>query len=180
MDEKVKDVRQRFFMAKELRLSIALIVIWSLLAGILFTYLAKELGARLEHGVFSFIAVFLGYVVIVVVLALFFTHRFIGPFERLKIEMRLILTGNYHRRLNIRKNDDLYIKSFITDVNKILDGLERRCIDKERVRKEIDPKLLNIVSLVEKDDIPRERLREAVLSLHEKIESLFKENDKVA
>ncbi|GFP36313.1 hypothetical protein HKBW3S43_02102, partial [Candidatus Hakubella thermalkaliphila] len=37
-----------------------------------------------------------------------------------------------------------------------------------RIRNEIDPELLNIVSLVEKDDIPRERMRETVLSLYEK------------
>ena len=49
---KAKEIKQRFFMAKELRLSISLIVIWSLLAGIIFAYLTKELGARIEHGVF--------------------------------------------------------------------------------------------------------------------------------
>ena len=119
-------------MAKELRLSISLIVIWSLLAGIIFTYVTKELGAKIEHGVFSFIAVFLGYVIIVVVLALFFTHRFIGPFERLKMEMRLILTGNYHRRLSVRNSDDFYVRSFVLEVNKMLDEFEKKSFDRGR------------------------------------------------
>lgn len=70
-----KKIKQRFFIARELRLSIALIVIWSLLVGILFTYLTKELGAKTEHGIFSFIAVFLGYVLIVI----FFSHCFYTP-----------------------------------------------------------------------------------------------------
>ena len=68
---KTKSIKQRFFMVKELRLSISLIVIWSLLAGIIFAYLTKELGAKIEHGVVSFITVFLGYVVIVIILVLF-------------------------------------------------------------------------------------------------------------
>ncbi|MBI4685598.1 MAG: hypothetical protein HY755_10400 [Nitrospirae bacterium] len=169
-----KTAKQKFFIAKELRLSVSLIVIWSLLAGILFTYLTKELGAKIEHGIFSFIAVFLGYVIIVIILALFFTHRFIGPFERLKMEMKLILAGNFNRRLCVRTNDDFYIRSFITDVNKILDSFENKCIEKDNFRKNINSELLNIMSLIEKQETPREKLREAVLAFHEKVESLLK------
>jgi nitrogen fixation/metabolism regulation signal transduction histidine kinase len=175
MDKRrAKEVKQRFFMAKELRLSISLIVIWSLLAGIIFTYLTKELGARIEHGVFSYIIVFLGYVIIVVVLALFFTHRFIGPFERLKMEMRLILTGNYHRRLSVRTSDDFYVRSFVLEVNKMLDEFERKSFDKEGFRKSIDSELLHIMALVEKENVSKDKLREALLSFHEKMESLLK------
>lgn len=166
-------IRQRFFMAKELQFSIALIVISSLLAGVLFTYLTKEIGAGAEHGILSFIAVFIGYVLIVIVLALFFAHRFIGPFERLKMEMKLILAGNYNRRLCVRGNDDFYIRTFITDVNKILDKFEGKCIDKVGFRKSIDSELLHIMALIAREEVPREQLREAVLSFHEKLESLL-------
>ncbi|MDO8747438.1 MAG: hypothetical protein Q7J70_07245 [Thermodesulfovibrionales bacterium] len=171
---RAKELKQRFFMAKELRLSISLIVIWSLLAGIIFTYVTKELGARIEHGVFSFIAVFLGYVIIVVVLALFFTHRFIGPFERLKMEMRLVLTGNYRRRLSVRNSDDFYVRSFVLEVNKMLDEFEKKSFDKEGFRKNIDSELLHVMALVEKEHVSKDKLREALLSFHEKMESLLK------
>lgn len=163
-------------MVKELRLSIALIVIWSLFAGILFTYITKELGARVEHGIFSFIAVFIGYALVVLVLAMFFAHRFIGPFERLKMEMHLILAGNYHRRLCVRTNDDLYIRSFITDVNKLLDRFEQRCLNKEEFSRNINPELLTIMSLSEKEEISRDKLREAVLLFHEKVKALLQNN----
>lgn len=175
MEKKI--TRQKFFMARELRLSISLIVIWSLLAGILFTYLTKVLGTGTEHGLLSFIAVFLGYVIIVIILAMFFTHRFIGPFERLKMEMKLILGGQYSRRLRTRGNDDLYIRSFISDVNKILDRFETKCLDKEEFRKRLDSELLHIIALVEKEDIPKEKIREVLLTFHDKIESLL-ENSK--
>jgi len=173
-----KRVRKRLFIIKELRLSIALIVIWSLLAGILFTYITKELGTKIEYGIFSFIAVFVGYVTIVIVLAMFFAHRFIGPFERLKMEMKLILGGDYQRRLCIRGSDDFYIRSFISDVNKVLDQFEKKCLDKEGFRKNIDSELLHIMSLIEKEEVPREKLREAILLFHEKMESLLENGKK--
>jgi signal transduction histidine kinase len=170
-----KKKRQRFFIAKELQISVSLIVIWSLLAGILFAYITKELGAGMEHGLLSFIAVFAGYVIIVIVFAMFFAHRFLGPFERLKMEMRLILGGDYSRRLCIRKNDDIYIRSFISDVNKLLNIFEGKCINKEKFRKEIDSELLHLMSLIEKDSVSRQKLREAMLSFHEKIETMLKD-----
>ncbi|MBI4690463.1 MAG: hypothetical protein HY754_09400 [Nitrospirae bacterium] len=171
-----KRPRKKFFIVKELRFSIALIVIWSLLAGILFTYITKEIGTKIEHGLFSFIAVFIGYVIIVVVFTMFFAHRFIGPFERLKVEMKLILGGDYCRRLCIRGSDDFYIRSFVLEVNKVLDKFERKCLEKEGSRKKIDSELLHIISLIEKEDVTREKLREAVLLFHEKVESLLKNN----
>ncbi|OGW56395.1 MAG: hypothetical protein A2Z09_02895 [Nitrospirae bacterium RBG_16_43_8] len=172
--KKAKGIKQRFFMAKELRLSISLLVIWSLLVGIIFAYLTKELGARIEHGFFSFIIVFLGYVIIVVVLALFFTHRFIGPFERLKMEMKLVLTGNHHRRLTVRNSDDFYIRSFVLEVNKTLDEFENKSFDKDSFSKSIDSELLHVMAIIEKENVSKYKLREALLSFHEKMEALLK------
>jgi len=111
-------------------------------------------------------------------LALFFTHRFIGPFERLKMEIRLILAGDYQRRFRVRGSDDFYIRSFITDLNKILDSSEATCLDKKTFRQNIDSELLRIMSLIEKEDTTKEKLREALLSFHERIESLLGNNKK--
>lgn len=173
-----KIAKQRFFRAKELRISISLMIIWSLLAGILFTYLTKELGENIKHGFLSFLLVFLGYVIVVVILALFFTHRLIGPFERLKMEMKLILAGDYRRRLKVRGNDDFYIKSFIADVNKLVERFEDKCLEKNTFRQNINTELMNILSLIEKEDAPKEKLKDAVLKFHRKVESLLVENKK--
>lgn len=169
-------------MAKELQLSIAIIVICSLLAGILFAYITKELGIRAEKGglsiVPSFIGVFVGYIMVVVVLAIFFAHRFIGPFERLKVEIKLILAGNYHRRLCVRNSDDFYIRSFIMEVNKLLERLDKECkvLDKDKFRKDLDSELFNIIALLEKN-ASKEKLREALILFHSKYNILlgFKE-----
>jgi len=71
----------------------------------------------------------------------------------------------------------LYIRSFISDVNKILDRFETKCLDKEEFRKRLDSELLHIIALVEKEDIPKEKIREVLLTFHDKIESLL-ENSK--
>ncbi len=164
-----KKIRTKYFRLKELRLSIAHMVLWSLLAVASFTYLTIELGEKIERSPFYFIIVFAGYAVIVITLTVIFTHRFLGPFERLKMELKIILSGNHHRRLCIRNNDDLYIRSFVLEINKLLDSFEKMYLFKEGFRKNIDSELLNMKSLIERKEISKEELREAIISLHEKI-----------
>lgn len=173
-----KKIRTKYFRPRELRLSIAHMVLWSLLAVALFTYLIIELGEKIERSPFYFIIVFAGYAIIVIILTMFFTHRFLGPFERLKMELRIILSGNYHRRLCIRSNDDLYIRSFILEINKLLDSLEKMHLFKGEFRKNIDSELLNIKSLIERKEISKEELGEAIISLHKKVEDLLKVSKK--
>ena len=166
-----KLIRQKYFVYKELRISIALIILWSLLATAFFTYFAKELGEKIGHGTPLFIIVMLGYVLIVVVLTLLFSHRLIGPFERLNTEMRLIRSGEYHRRLNLRKNDDIYIKSFINEVNMVLEEYERETQYKKDLIKHIDADLMSIITLIEEGVPSKDKLRESVLALHKKLKS---------
>jgi len=167
-----KKIRQKYFVSRDLRISIALIILWSLLVTAFFTYLAKELGEKIGHGTLLFIIVMLGYVVIVVALTMLFSHRLIGPFQRLKTEIRLIVAGEYKRRLGVRKNDDLYIRSFIGEVNKILNELERLHHYKEDVVRHIDSELLKFISLIEEGEQSKEKLREAALAFHKKVKAL--------
>jgi len=162
-------LKQKYFVAKELRLSIALIILWSLLATAFFTYFAKELGEKIGHGTPLFIIVMLGYIVIVVVLTLLFSHRLIGPFQRLKTEMRLIRAGEYHRRLNLRTNDDIYIRSFIKEVNIMLNEFEKVQHYRHDLVKHIDSDLIHIITLIEEGESSRDILRERVLAFHKKL-----------
>jgi signal transduction histidine kinase len=167
-----KVMRQKYFVSRELRTSIALIILWALLVTAFFTYFTKQLGEKIGHGTLLFFIVMIGYVVIVVVLTMLFSHRLLGPFQRLKSEIRLIIAGDYYRRLTVRKNDDVYIRSFIDEVNRILNELEKLHSYKEDIEKHIDAELLNFISLIEEGDHSREKLREAVLSFHKKVKSL--------
>ncbi|HDH04718.1 MAG TPA: hypothetical protein ENH01_03255 [Nitrospirae bacterium] len=166
-----KVVRQKYFVSKELRISIALIILWSLLVAGFFTYFAKELGEKIGSGTLLFVIIMLGYLIIVVVLTMFFSHRLIGPFQRLKMEMKLIRSGDYHRRLNVRKSDDIYIMSFVTEVNKILAELEKAQRNKEYLVKHIDSEMISIISVIEEGEISKEKLRESILACHKKLKS---------
>lgn len=93
-------------------------------------YLIKVFGGTLrEHSIASFAVVMLGYVIVVVFLTTFFTHRFIGPFERLRYEIGMVVAGDYARRLRIRTHDDAYVRAFVEDVNRVIELLEEndRC-----------------------------------------------------
>ena len=167
-----KSLRQKYFVTKELRLSIALIILWSLLITAFFTYFAKELSSKIGHGFLLFVIIMVGYIVIVLVLTMLFSHRLIGPFQRLKTEIKLIGAGDYHRRLNIRTNDDIYIKSFIHEVNKLLDDFEQMHNYKEGLIRQVDAELINIISDIEESEPSKGEMREAVLDFHKKLKSL--------
>lgn len=157
-DDHKKRRRQRFFVARELRLSILLIILISFFASILFMYLITAFGGPIyEYSVVSFIIVMLGYALVVAVLTLFFSHRFIGPFERLKLEMAVILAGDYKRRLTIRRHDDIYVRSFIDEVNKLIDCLENNFCISTDVFKEVDDELTAVIEET-KDEAVKARL----------------------
>lgn len=174
-----KLIKQQYFVSKELRISIALIILWSLLVTAFYTYFARELGEKIGQGTPLFVIVMLGYVLIVVVLTLLFSHRLIGPFQRLKTEMRLIRTGEYHRRLNLRKNDDIYIRSFIKEVNMILEEYEKMHQYKEDMIKRIDGEMLNIISAIQEEKHSAETLKERILEFHRKLKSIKEEKVKL-
>lgn len=166
MEEPVKrkkTIRQRFFVARELQLSIAILVVLALLGGIFLQSLAASLSAyfSLETPTLGIVLV-VGYMLIIVFLSLFFTHRLVGPFKRLEYEMKYIKAGALDRRLSVRGNDDLHVKNFIHYVNdqisdfnemsraynklnstislglsKAMEDLSREGFDRETIKKEL-------------------------------------------
>jgi signal transduction histidine kinase len=167
-----KKIRQKYFIAKELRLSIALIILWSLLVTAFFTYFAKELSGRIGHGTLLFVIIMGGYGLIVIVLTMLFSHRLIGPFQRLKAEIRIIIAGDYCRRLTLRGNDDIYIRSFIHEINKLLDEMEKMHNYREDVNRRIDSQFMRLISEVETGHATKEQTRESILSMHKELQSL--------
>jgi nitrogen fixation/metabolism regulation signal transduction histidine kinase len=173
-----KKVRQKYFALKELRFSIAHMVLWALLSVAFFTYMAIEIGEKIERGPVYFIIVVIGYALIVIILTLIFTHRFLGPFERLKTELKLIRTGGHHRRFHVRSKDDFYLRSFITEVNKVLEDLEEISGSKEELHKKINSELSHIKTIIERKEISKEELRETVFSFKKRVEDLLRETQK--
>ncbi len=170
---KGKKMRTQYFNMKEVRLSIAHIILWSLLTIGFFTYLTIEIGGKIERSPLYFISVIILYVLIVVVLTLHFTHRFFGPFERLRMQIRVIRSGNHRKRLTVRIHDDIYIRSFIQEVNKLIDSLETMHIVQKEVLEKAGEDLTRLRSMVESGGISQEELKKALASFSEKIETIL-------
>lgn len=61
-------------------------------------------------------------IILLFVLGIALTHRFLGPLERLEDDLKKISEGDYSIRIQLRKDDDL--KPIADVVNKIIDELE--------------------------------------------------------
>jgi hypothetical protein len=175
MNKKMK-IRQRFFVPREIRISIALIVLWSFLAVGLLMYLTKELGVLVGGlGLVSFIVVITGYVLVVIILTISFSHRLFGPFKRLNIEIDEILKGNFHKRLRIRMKDDVQIRTFVSQVNRLLDELEEAHRFNGDFLVRIQSELTEALSQLNRGKITEEEIRDLFSSLRKKASALSRE-----
>jgi hypothetical protein len=177
-----KHHRQHYFNSAHLRYSLFFIVLISLLTILLFSFAVRLIGEFLEdhgyqmHGnIPALIIVIIGYAAIVFALTYYFSHRFIGPFERLKTDMSIILGGFYHRRLLTRDQDDIYIRSFVNEVNTMLDEFESLCISRQALLDIIKNDMKGIMNLLDDQGSSKEDLRESLSALQEKLERLTTE-----
>jgi len=155
---------------------VAIIILWSLLFTMVFSFFAGMLGEEIGHGPLFFTIILAGYVLIIVVLTLIFSHRLIGPFQRLKTEIKLVRTGDYCKRLNIRSNDDIYLRTFVEDVNSILNELEKVQDCRERLAVHIETEMTALASVIEKGDATGEELKTALVSFQEKAKSIIEKD----
>jgi hypothetical protein len=175
-----RKVRQKYYVARELRLSIVLIVLWSFLGVTFLNYVAGELSRRVDssfynigYSVLAFSLILLGYAALVIFFTVYFSNRFIGPFERLKSEIHLLLSGDLRRRLTVREKDDIYIRSFLEELNKLLDDYEKMCLKRENVMKTLDAELVSQISALEREDLSKDRQRESLLLFHARLKSVL-------
>ena len=171
-------IKQRYYCCKELRLSVAIIILWSLLVTMVFSYFAGLLGEAIGHGPLFFTILAVGYVLIIVVLTLIFAHRLIGPFQRLKTEIKLIRSGNYCKRLNIRDNDDMYLRTFIEEVNSMLNDLDNVQECKASLAEHIESELAFLLAEIEKKNLSGEELQASIISFKEKAKSILEKDQK--
>ncbi|MEE8329816.1 MAG: hypothetical protein V3R54_07800 [Thermodesulfovibrionia bacterium] len=171
--------RKKFFLARSLRLSIIFLILLSVVFTGFFVYLAEKLSGKIEPAIlFSILPllfVILAVVSIVIIITLFFSHRLLGPFDRLKKEMELIKSGDYQRRLRLRSKDDKDLQSLITEINSGLDEFEKIHSSREKLLNELDSELSALLSSDEEKDALKEKQSQAFLSLHEKVRSLIGE-----
>ncbi len=170
-----KKFRQRYYISKELRYSVALMVLWSFLSVGLFFLFAKKLTGSFEPNIITFAIVLFGYGIVCFVMTSVFSHRLIGPFERLKAELRMIIEGDYKRRLKIREKDDIYIRSFINEVNRLIEEHERLRNFSDEFYHEVLSGLSDLIYRIEKEEeCTLEAKKELLLNIHKKLSELRK------
>lgn len=172
--DKVKIDRKAFvekcFSVKELRVSVALLVMVVLLAGVFLQVFSSVLREYYGMGaVFVGSVLVIGYVGIVALTALFFTHRLIGPFKRVEYEMKLIASGELSRRIGIRTQDDLYIRNFIAYANKFIDSFEKMSKDYNELSSTVSVRLGEISEELSKDKFDCAELKARLIALQKQI-----------
>ena len=120
-----KLIRQKYFVSRELQLSIALLVTLVLLGGIFLQSVAASLTDyfAIESPILGIVMV-VGYIFIVALSSIVFSHRLVGPFKRLEYEMKHIRSGELDYRLSARYKDDLHVRGFVDEVNGFIEEFE--------------------------------------------------------
>lgn len=167
---KSRIMKQRYFTARELQFSIALLVVLALLAGIFLQAVSSALISYYGMATPALgIMLIVGYVGIVVVLAAFFTYRLIGPFKRLEYEMKIIQSGNLMKRLSVRSQDDLHVKNFINYLNSFLGKFEEMSSEYNRLNSTVISRLEEMARELEKEKIDCPKLRQEAADLLKKV-----------
>jgi methyl-accepting chemotaxis protein len=163
-------LKQRHFAARQLQISIALLIVIALLGGIFLQSLSSWLSSYLglSPSVVS-IVLTIGYAGIIVFLTLLFSHRLVGPFKRLEYEMQVITKGAIGKRLSVRTKDDLYIRNFITNVNEFIDEFEEMSKEYNKMSSLVSSQLGKVVKSAEGESIDCENLRKEIEDLQRKI-----------
>lgn len=151
-----KLIRQKYFVSRELQLSIALLVTLALLGGILLQSVAASLTAYFDiQSPILGIVMVVGYILIVAFSSIVFSNRLIGPFKRLEYEMKHIRSGELDYRLSLRYKDDLHVRGFVDEVNSFIDEFEELQISGSALNGELIIGLSKIMERLSSDNISK-------------------------
>ncbi|MEK7841307.1 MAG: hypothetical protein AAB197_01415, partial [Deltaproteobacteria bacterium] len=114
----------------------------------------------------------IGYIAIVAILAIFFTHRLLGPFKRLEYEMKTITSGELDKRLSIRTKDDLYVRNFVAYVNKFIENFENMSKDYSKLHSALSVQMADIIKKIEKGQHKPEDIKETLKTIQRHIHEL--------
>jgi len=133
------------FSTRQLHLSIAVIAVVALLGGALLQTASRWIVQYFDLGpaYYGIILIF-GYSVLILILCAVFAYKLVGPFRRLEYEVKLISSGDLTRRLSVRDGDDLHVRRFVVNVNKLLANFEDMSREYNKLNHIVDTKLVEI------------------------------------
>lgn len=158
------------FASRELQFTLAFITVIALLAGIFLQSFAGFLVSYYAlHAAFLGIFLILGYAVIVALVSVFFTHRFVGPFRRVEYEMKLVEAGELSRRLSIRNNDDLHVRNFVRYVNDFIASFDEMSTEYNKLNGTVSGTLENIRRELSKEGFDCEKIKQELSVLEKRL-----------
>lgn len=168
-----KKTRQHYFVAKELQITITILVVLALLGGAFLQSVSSALTSFFGFTTPA-LTIFLtiGYIAIVAILSICFAHKFLGPFKRLEYEMKTISSGELDKRLSIRTKDDLYVRNFVAYVNKFIENFENMSKDYSKLHSVISIQMGDIIKKVEKGQHNPEDIKETLKTIQRHIHEL--------
>ena len=122
--------KQRFFIERDLFFQTLTLLLTVLLGGFLLLLLSKTISSYVDSSIL-FLMLFVGYFLLIIFFAWSLSRKFIGPFSRLKESIKDISNGDLTLRLNVRDGDDIRIKCFVEDVNRMIVSFNN-CLEKNR------------------------------------------------
>ncbi len=184
--EKTKFKKQRYFIERDLFFQTLTLLLTVLLGGFLLLLLSKTISSYVDSSIL-FLMLFVGYFLLIIFFAWSLSKKFIGPFSRLKINMKDISQGDLTLRLTIRDGDDIRIKSFVEEANRMVVTFNN-CLQKVKTPcREMENIAGNLLRNLEThDELSREECLEFLQDLQERsrtvLQSLerFKTNNRTS
>ncbi len=169
-DRKPAHRSQRFFATRDIHISLAVLIVISLLGGIflqiLSFWLLNDFGL---NPVITGILLIIGYGAIVTILSLFFADRLVGPFKRIEYEMKLISNGELDRRLSVRGGDDLHVKNFVRFANVFISNFEEMSLEYNKLNSAISTKMSHLSQEFSKESLDCGRVKGEIEELQKVI-----------
>jgi len=86
------------------------------------TYLHKTISEQVNNFMESSVMLLIGYVILVAVVTIVYTHRMIGPTVTINRHIKALKEGLYTSRITLRRNDEL--KDLAAELNELAEILE--------------------------------------------------------
>jgi len=117
--EKTQLKKQRYFIERDLFFQTLTLLLTVLLGGFLLLLLSKTISGYVDSSIL-FLMLFVGYFLLIIFFSWSLSRKFIGPFSRLKGNMKDIAQGDFTLRLMVRKGDDVRITRFVEEANRMV------------------------------------------------------------
>ncbi|NOY52042.1 MAG: methyl-accepting chemotaxis protein [Deltaproteobacteria bacterium] len=166
--EKAHLKKQRYFIERDLFFQTLTLLLTVLLGGFLLLLLSKTISGYVDSSIL-FLMLFAGYFLLIIFFSWSLSRKFIGPFSRLKANMKDISQGDFTLRLMVRKGDDVRITHFVEEANRMVISFNNAIEKIKDPCTELDALAVQMIRKLKTDnDIPKAECLELLQSLQER------------